>query len=357
MPQLIVQNDPYANENAAAIDGFSNVMGGGGIEARAKAQALAAQMRAADLQQQRAAQEMQLARQKQDWELADRKKLQAAEDAAGNYWRIHTKLPVPVNGVAPTRQAMEDAYAEQNYNDQMMRLMTRTGKGSDLVKGMGDMQTNYQTTHPSAASMQSMQYPPEIAGNPVAMKKYDEERAKKIGDADVAKDKSREMAAQILPQILHSREAFHDAYQKGGVGKIVGSSFGRMNTALGFGETNAQRAAAQDEYEKASAFWQSRQIAAANQGLGAMSNYEQQLARDPFAKLTDVNESVGLNAIDRQLAYNLQTLGVPGGIAPRVVAALTSGRVPKEHYDMLISDLQKGDMASLQEFLDHYGAQ
>lgn len=350
MPQLQIIEDPYAVSTGAAVNDLAGGLMGPSPTQLGNYQVLAAKMREADAQQRKIALEMKNAE-------ADRRKMQDMEDAAGRKWGYATPAPVGANGQPPTPEQMEQYYRDQNYNDQMSRGMVRAGKGAeDVASSMEKFRQNFNASYPPAGAPSPMAPPPGIAGNPVAEKKYFEEQAKNKADMMSADEKSRLAASQILPQILQSRESFHKAAQAGGVGKIIGSDFGRMNTAMGFGETNANRAAAQDEYEKAAAFWQSRQISANNQGLGAMSNYEQQLARQPFAKLNDVNEEVGLGAIDRQIAYNLQTLGVPGSIAPQVVAAITSGQVPGQHVDMLLRDLRAGDMSVLQEFMEKYGA-
>lgn len=346
MPQLQIMEDPYAVSTGAAVNNLASGMMGPSPDQLANYQVLAARMREADAQQRKLAQEMQLAQQKSDWESADRKQRDTAADAAGRYWGYAT--PAPVNG-AP--QDMERYYREQNYRDQMARMMTSSGKSAeDVAKAMNEYQAGFQAAHPAPSATP---YPAAIAGNPTAMKKFDEERAKDTADNMLADEKSRKAAAQLLPQILDSRNAYHEAAAKGGVGKVMGSDPGRW-AAWAF---NGDAAKAQDAYEKASSFWQARQIAQNNQGLGAMSNYEQQLARQPFAKLNDYDEATGMGAIDRQLAYNLQTLGVPGSVAPKVVSAIAGGSVPGPALDMLVKHLQAGDTTVLDEFMQKYGGQ
>ena len=341
MPQLIVQNDPYTNANASALSDFAGSLGGGGIEAQAKAQALAAQMRHANAQQQHLAQQMRLEQQKFDTESAATaratKQSQDAQDAAGRYFGYST--PAPVNG---TPQDMEKYYREQNYRDQSARAAIRAGKGTeDIAKGMTDYETNFNAAHPRGGA-QPMNMPPDIAGNPEAAKKFAQEKAKQVADQQQNDEQSKIMAAKYLPEMLRARQHYSDA--SGYIGSIEGNSWtqgaqnlvGKLPGAGGLARGVEKRAS----LEKEMAAFQGPQIAANNKGLGPMTNYEQQLARLPFAKVDDVNAGVGLNAFDGQLSHTLKTMGYS---------------VPPAHISMLLDGVKSGDASVLNEFAEAHG--
>jgi hypothetical protein len=343
MPQLIVQNDPYVNANASALNDLAGSFGGGGIEAQAKAQALAAQMRHANAQQQHLAQQMRLEQQKFDTETAATtratKQSQDAQDAAGRYFGYST--PAPVNG---TPEDMEKYYREQNYRDQSARAAIRAGKGTeDIAKGMTDFETNFKFAHPPQGGAGSqMQMPPDIAGNPEAAKKFAQEKAKQVADQQQADEQSKIMAAKYLPEMLRARQHYSDA--SGYIGAIEGNSWtqgaqniaGKLPLAGGLARGVEKRAS----LEKEMAAFQGPQIAANNKGLGPMTNYEQQLARLPFAKVDDVNAGVGLSAFDGQLSHTLKTMGYS---------------VPPAHISMLLDGVKSGDASVLNEFAEAHG--
>jgi hypothetical protein len=346
MPILQEINDPYANSNASALSGLTN---GGGIEAQARAQALAAQIRAADVAQQKAAQEMRLAEEKArqentkfGWETTAHKQNEAAQDAAGRYFGYATPAPVGVDGAQPSRQDMERYYREQNYRDQAARAAIRAGKGTeDIAKGMNDYETNFRTAHP-AGGAQPMSMPADIAGNPVAAKKFAEEKAKQMADQQQADEQSKIAAGKYLPEMLRARQHYSDA--SGYIGQIEGNEWtqgvqniaGKLPGAGGLAQGVAKRAA----LEKEMAAFQGPQIAANNKGLGPMTNYEQQLARLPFAKVNDVNAQVGLSAFDGQLAHTLKTMGYA---------------VPPAHISMLLDGIKNQDPSVMQEFAQAHG--
>ncbi len=335
MPILQEVNDPYYASTGSALAGMVNTDPAG---TAAQAQALAERMRLANMQQQKLSQEMLAERQKQQWEVEDRKKLQNAEDAAGRYWGVQ-----PVAPVGGDRAAMEKFYREQNYYDQMARLAARTGKGSDIPKAMGEMQTNFNTAHPAPiGGGGSLNMPPEIAANPEAAKKFAQEKAKQVADQQVADADSKRAAARYLPEMLRARQHYSDA--SGYIGQIQGNEWlqapeniiGKLPGAGGLAQGVAKRAA----LEKEMAAFQGPQIAANNKGLGPMTNYEQQLARLPFAKVNDVNAQVGLDAFDGQLAHTLTTLGY---------------NVPPRHITMLLNGIREGNQQVLSDFQAKYG--
>ncbi len=348
MPQLQVVEDPYAVSTAAAANNLASGMMGPGPEQLANYQVLAAKMREADAQQRKLAQDMRLAQQKSDWEVSDRKQRDTAADAAGRYWGYAT--PAPVGG-AP--QDMERYYREQNYRDQMARLMAQSGKSAeDIAKAMNDYQMGFQAAHPPTADRPSTMpdgspIPVMPAGlSPDAQKKYNEQQGKQILDTQMDQIAGQTAARKKLPELLNMRDAWENVAGAGGVGGLSAQTPFRW-VANAFGSDTE---AARQTYEGVRATVLN-QNSGDHKGEGAVSNYERELYGKPYAEVSATNPEVGRGRMADQFARTLRNIGLAAPAAQEVALHVTHG-APRPMIEHLFAELQRGNTAAVSQFLE-----
>jgi hypothetical protein len=350
MAQLIYQQDPYVNQNEAAVANLAGSLGGPGPEQMAQYQVLAAKMREADAQQQKLKQQMQfdaenqgIARKKWDWEQQQYKQGQDAQEAAGRYFGYSTPAPVGVNGAPPSREDMERYYREQNYRDQSSRAAIRAGKGTeDISKGMGDFETNFRNAHPApvnapSGNAQTFQVPPTPPGlGPDGTKKFQElnaARASKFYEGQAGSGK-------LLEDTVRARQAYDQG--RGYIGPVQGNSVYRsvqsmLPEALG-GQSETRRS---DVDNKLAAYQKSLVIQ--NLPPGPASDKDIEQARKGMASVRDTSPEAGLASIDRDLAQVVKNMGYD---------------IPASHISELMRDIKTQNTAEIQNFIAaHPGSQ
>lgn len=326
MPILQEVQDPYLSANTSAVQGLAGGFSSGPEEA-AKAMELGERIKSARIQQEAARQQMQLELQKRQWESQDRTQTLRDEQNVQQYWSKRD----------PSNPA---------YWGSVGRMTVHGTKGHDLSSGLDQADQMFVRNHPAPAPIGGAPggvAPPMPAGlDANGQKKWSEETAKGMADQQQADQQSRVAAAKYLPEMLRARQHYSDA--SGYIGQFEGNEWtqgpqnlvGKLPGAGGLAQGVERRAA----LEKEMAAFQGPQIAANNKGLGPMTNYEQQLARLPFAKVNDVNAQVGLDAFDGQLAHTLKTMGY---------------NIPPKHIGMLLNGLKNQDPQVLKDFQEHYG--
>lgn len=326
MPQLQIVEDPYAVTTGAAVNNLAGGMMGPSSEQLANYQVLAAKMREADMQQRKLAAEMQAAQQKAGWEAEDRKRMQSAEDAAGRYWGYAT--PAPVNG---TREDMERYYREQNYRDQMARLMARSGKGAeDIAKGFNDYQTGFNVAHP----VTNANIPPAVAAlGPEAIKKYGETSATNAANAAAKQDAVAAGAGRMLEDAIRARKAYDEG--RGYLGPVQSNSVYRtVQSSMPFGADHGETVRS-DVENKLAAYQKS--LVMQNLPPGPASDKDIEQARKGMASISDRSPEAGLTSIDRDVSAILKNMGY---------------QVPAAHLTELMRDIQAQDMAGIRQFIE-----
>ena len=351
MPILQEINDPYYAATASTLGGMADGMIGNPAKQQAEAIALAGQVQLRRMQQQKLEQEMADAKTKMGWETTDRQRMDDLATSARRYWEVQ---PVaPVNG---TPEEMERYYRQQDYLGQYGANAARAGKSAeDLGKGLGDLNASVRSLNPAPAPMQSNgmpipQAPPGMS--PEGAKKFNEEAGKAAADQQLDAIASRNAAAKNLPQLLSLRDAYEAANREGGIGPIAGNSWVGRPVGKVF-HTDAERA--RDVYDSQRQQAIASYTAATNKGQGQVSNYERELFAKPFAAVDDLDAQAGRLKMLEQFALTFRTLGVDDTTA-RAIAAHVTGGAPREAVAHLISDLQRGDTAAAQEWLQSANA-
>jgi hypothetical protein len=338
MPQLIVQNDPYIAANASALNDFAGSLGGGGIEAQAKAQALAAQMRLANSQQQHLAQQMRIEQEKYNTEKSTNalatKQSTDLQDSMGRYASMSTPRPsVHSDGSAPSQQELDQWYAQQNMNDQMARATGRLAKGSeDFNKGYGSYMDNFRSAAPPVAVQNNstqFQVPQTPAGlNADGAKKFQElnaARASKFYENQASSSK-------LLEDTVRARQAYDQG--RGYLGPVQSNFIARTSESMlpfGFDKGETTRS---DVENKLAAYQKS--LVMQNLPPGPASDKDIEQARKGMASIYDRSPEAGLSSIDRDLAQVVKNMGHD---------------IPAAHITELMNDIKTQNMPEIQNFI------
>jgi hypothetical protein len=357
MPQLQVIEDPYASSTGNAINGL---VGGGGIKAQAEAQELAARIKYTNAQQQHLAQQMRLEQQKFDSEQAANtlatQQSKDLQDSMGRYASMSTPRPSHPDGSPVSQQELDQWYARQNMNDQMARATGRISKGAeDLNKGYGSFMDNFKASAPPAPigvnptdmtdpnAVQVPQMPQGLSAD--AQKAWNTQEGKNLNETQNDRIASRNAAAKMLPQLLQMRDTWESANDLGGIGGVAANDYVRPVSNVFGSEAESRRRVYEATRQKILL------DPAGRPKEGAVSNYEQKLYSLPFAAVDDTNAETGRQKMVNQFSWTLGNLGVPDTKAQEAAQFITHG-APRHIVDMLVTELQRGNHAAIDMFLD-----